>query len=568
MRWLLENAEFVRHVRNATRRQKVIFLYTGYVVIWVVVLLLHFMFLSHTASFKPRGATNVAQAVVRLVFLEMGVVNALVMVIGTAAGAAGSVAKERSTGTLDFLRLTSMSRRAIALGKILGGGVSAFSMVAASLPLWLLCMAAGGGNWLELAAFLAVGMSCALALGALGSWVALFVKRPKSGGAGHAGQAIVTVVLLATIFGGGLLRVMVRSASRRPGTAKVWSALLPLRPMYEICSGRTSRYQVAWMGAQVPGWAFCSAFYAALFLGFWGMLARRLGSDTAPAISRRQAYLSAVALAVLLGGAVAGDFWVPARARDRHVQLVAMLGLTTSLVLVMFLAPMLACTRYEWLAGLRRCRGRTGLRRFFWDERAGPVGPVLAIAAFWCLACLLPFAGTLRRGALPNAAWLLSAMSTLLCCVFLAALAENGFLRTGLRDATAYVSVILLWVAMPLLAAAVLGAVLESPSAARYVSGLTFGSLPIHAAIAGGGSGFHSAARGVGPYGPLATTFLSTLLAVMLLLLWNTSIRRGLRQKALGRGDGSGGVDPWAACVAEDLDGSRAPGPQAHDAEP
>ena len=80
MAWLVDNAEFVRHARNAARRHKLILYYTGYTVLWIVALVVHvaaIVYMERTRPLYPAESIlpNAYRQSVRLVFLEMGIIH-------------------------------------------------------------------------------------------------------------------------------------------------------------------------------------------------------------------------------------------------------------------------------------------------------------------------------------------------------------------------------------------------------------------------------------------------------------------------------------------------------------
>ncbi len=91
--------------------------------------------------------------------------------------AASAVAQEKDRRTLILLLLSRLSNSELVLGKLLASLLHVFVMLAAALPVFMICALLGGVSFGQIARAFAVTLASALACGSLGSTLALWREK-------------------------------------------------------------------------------------------------------------------------------------------------------------------------------------------------------------------------------------------------------------------------------------------------------------------------------------------------------------------------------------------------------
>lgn len=173
---VMDNPVLVKHVRSRLRPQHVI---PGVVIIVILAALTLF------ACFKLDAVRNGGA------FLLITGLQAVILYLGGTSQVATATAEARSTGILDFHRVSPLRALTVTLGFTLGASVREWVMFATLLPFSLACV--GGGNpdavgWLKT---LAAMMVSALLYHTIATLVGV-AARPRTAG----GVAVVVVFVL------------------------------------------------------------------------------------------------------------------------------------------------------------------------------------------------------------------------------------------------------------------------------------------------------------------------------------------------------------------------------------
>ena len=99
------------------------------------------------------------------------------MLFFSAVLAASAVAQEKDKKTLLLLLLTRLTNSELVLGKLLASLLNMLVMLAAALPLFMLCLLFGGVSPIQVARVYAVTVATVLAAGSLGSTLALWREK-------------------------------------------------------------------------------------------------------------------------------------------------------------------------------------------------------------------------------------------------------------------------------------------------------------------------------------------------------------------------------------------------------
>src|SRR5436305_322727 len=91
--------------------------------------------------------------------------------------AASGVTQEKDRHTLVLLLLTNLTNSEVVLGKLLASMLNVLVLLAASLPLFMLCALFGGVSFEQIGRVFAVTLATSLAAGSLGSTIALWREK-------------------------------------------------------------------------------------------------------------------------------------------------------------------------------------------------------------------------------------------------------------------------------------------------------------------------------------------------------------------------------------------------------
>ena len=126
-KYILDNPEFIRHCRTAFRKQKLISMTNIYFVALFVFYAL--VYLSMLNPNKPFSVIDYSKA---LYVINMGIIYVAYFYIGSYL-TANSLAAEKERGTFDFLRMTTIERKVLAIGKLFGGSIFLSYLIALNM---------------------------------------------------------------------------------------------------------------------------------------------------------------------------------------------------------------------------------------------------------------------------------------------------------------------------------------------------------------------------------------------------------------------------------------------------
>lgn len=307
------------------------------------------------------GAVTPRQALVALLGFEFVAGS-----IGSLAATASALRNDVRQGTLESLRLTTLTPRELLLGKMLAEPAVGYLAVLSSLPVAaLLGVAAGVPLWLVLVAYLNIGTAM-IAGGAFGLFQALQARSSKPGS--NPAAALLALVSILGVYGlGGGFIGLVQS--------ELWRQSLSL------------------FGAPVP--------YLVLFpVGFLGLAVlafraaeRRLTHGPLPPLDKAAAYFVLLVVDVVATGVLFEFNPVAGPSPRQRVGLFALVQVLMTLVLLPAITPGApALESWVW-----RYRGRTSRVRDLWLRDRSPNGlSVLTFAVVGLVALfgllLLPMA--------------------------------------------------------------------------------------------------------------------------------------------------------------------------------
>ncbi len=126
-KYILENPEFIRHSRTAFRKQKLISGTNLYFFsLFILYTLIYFTMLSPNREFS---LTDYAKAIY---VINMGIIYIGYFYIGSYL-TSNSLSIEKEKGTFDFIRMTTIERKVLAIGKLLGGSIFISYLIALNM---------------------------------------------------------------------------------------------------------------------------------------------------------------------------------------------------------------------------------------------------------------------------------------------------------------------------------------------------------------------------------------------------------------------------------------------------
>jgi hypothetical protein len=430
----LENPIFVKHVRSRLRRQP---LAAAGVVVMVLCMCIAWAGYQLNWFFSGRA------------FEWLLALQGIILIVMGASQISAAVGVSRSSGVLDFHRVSPLTPTELTLGFFFGAPIREYILFACTLPFAAL--------------FLAFGVP------SLHGFVEL----------------MILLVALAWLFHGlALLNALIRKGQRSARGAVGVVVFFVLFFFYAVRMGRfipsvalfDEDGRLTFFGYSLP-WLAVVLLYVASVLYFVFLAARRkMGSEPSHPLSKPQAIAALASLSVLfLGGIWAMD-------NDLIPEMVLLyLLVITAILLVLMVTP----DRAEYFKGLWRAKklGRSHLP--WWDDLSlNRVFLVIACAIVFCIATIAwtatrfsspgpPFPGSMSGGNLPLAI----AISVLVVAYF--GLAHQYFLLNfGGRGKTYFaLFLFLVWI-LPLVAGTIL-AMSSSTGAFGPASQLVFSLSPI-----------------------------------------------------------------------------------------
>jgi hypothetical protein len=251
------------------------------------------------------------------VFVGMSWILPLGLILGSVYTLVADLVQEEKRGTLNFIRLSPQSARAIFIGKVLGVPILVYLAVMATLPLHLLAGYTAGASTLLLAGwYLTIGCFWFL----MSSAAVLYVLL---GGI----QAIVTVLVIAYPI---CLPIMAINAFASATINR------------EYWLGKTS--ELSWFGLPIFNhtmlfYAFGSGCCLVASYGVWQALERRYLNPIATAISKSQSYLTNLCLQIWIAGFVVPLIHQSYYAKEGTISCWAVMDFMALLVSIPMLLP-------------------------------------------------------------------------------------------------------------------------------------------------------------------------------------------------------------------------------------
>jgi ABC-type transport system involved in multi-copper enzyme maturation permease subunit len=165
---------FSRELVTAPRRPRLYIARAAYVAALLILLSTAWQVLAGTQEVRNVGDLARFGATV---FQILAPLQLAVMTFFAALSAASAVAAEKDRQTLTLLLLTHLSNVELVLGKLLASMLTAFTLIFAALPLFMLLTLLGGVSFDQIARVFAVTLASALAAGSLGSLIALWREK-------------------------------------------------------------------------------------------------------------------------------------------------------------------------------------------------------------------------------------------------------------------------------------------------------------------------------------------------------------------------------------------------------
>jgi hypothetical protein len=239
----------------------------------------------------------------------------------------------RSSGILDFHRVSPLSPTELTLGFFFGAPIREYILLATTLPYALLCVGFGlpsahGLIQLMIALIAAAWLFHGLAL------LSALLTRPRAGSRGTIGVIVFLVIVFSQIMGAFLSRS---------------SILVDLDQ------------RLSFFGVSLPWLAVVLIYIGATLFFVFLAARRRMASDRIHPLSKVQAIAAMLTLSILLVGGI----WK--QESYDILQIIALYFLVgTSIVTVTMVTP----TQAEYIKGLLRARKQGESHLHFWDDLA------------------------------------------------------------------------------------------------------------------------------------------------------------------------------------------------------
>ncbi len=464
---LLDNAEWTRHVRCATRRGRSGWACAAAAMAAVLCLMVN------VACYQRYRAYATTQECFRSIFFQITGVTYLLVIVGGAIAAGSSMARERLLKTLPYQRLTGASPLAMAVGKIMGPSVLMWKAGVAAMPVSFLCVLFGGVSpWGYALAYLAIPLP-ALMFGAL---AVMLSAQPFQSNAEakqqNPGAAIIApfffLVWFSSVFvsRGGPALIGIAN-----GVAGAATCVVPIHVLWAAGTDNVLTYQVPLFNFMVSGVVLHFAVTAVALFFALAAAARRMHSDTIALWSRPQVFALAASVAILFAGILANTASAPAASRETWL---GGLLIPAHLFMVM-IAMVTAPNRYRYRAGLRARLAGEAQPNTLLDERGLGVAPTLVCALMIASAFLGTWYWLSVRSAMPAEPVRVALfMAHFLACAALYTFAAHvcRFLFTK-KQVTSYIGVLFAY-ATPTAIAGFLGNVPLSEGARATLRALAF----------------------------------------------------------------------------------------------
>lgn len=260
-KYILENPEFIIHCKVAFRKQKLI----SFTALYFIALLS--LYLIMYLSLNPITDKNLKDYFKLMYIINMGFIYMIYFYIGSYL-TSNSMASEKEKGTFDFLRMTTIDRKVIAIGKLLGGPVFPSYLILLNLPFILLFNILGDVSFSH---FIMVIINL-IVFGFLFHSMSLFtaILSPKASSANSI--ALIIPIMYSTV------------SLSLPG-----SSSNPFYSLFTPLSYRLDKSEnLSFFGAYFPAYILNAAII--IFLFYWLMkgIIRKIDSETNHIYSKKQ----------------------------------------------------------------------------------------------------------------------------------------------------------------------------------------------------------------------------------------------------------------------------------------
>jgi ABC-type transport system involved in multi-copper enzyme maturation permease subunit len=180
---------FTREVTIAPRRPRLYIARTAYCLLLLFVMSTAWLVLTGTQLVRDLGDLARFGTVL---FHFLAILQLALAIFFSALLAASAVAQEKDRRTLVLLLLTNLSNSELVLGKLLASLLHVLVVLAAGVPIFMLCALFGGISFDQIARVFAVTLASVIACGSLGSTLALWREKTF--------QALAMTVLVLVLW--------------------------------------------------------------------------------------------------------------------------------------------------------------------------------------------------------------------------------------------------------------------------------------------------------------------------------------------------------------------------------
>jgi hypothetical protein len=293
-------------------------------------------------------------------FTALAVLQAALLFLAGASQVAAAVGQAKESGILDFHRMSPQSPLGIALGFLLGAPVREYLLFACTLPFMVVLVARGHPSPATFLLVLLALLVAALLYQTAAALAALLVPRARVAAAG-----VVVAVLLLNL-----------AASGAQGAEAALTAAPTCRQA--LTTGPVLSPHVPFWGVPLPHAVLAIVHQAPLFLFLLLAVVRRFRREDAPLLSKPQAVLFYLLIAVV----VLGDVWRQTREPRVMVYTVLYVLVAAGLGLCLVVTP----SAGEVANGERVARRRGQPGPAPWSDRATNRGPLALLSAIALLA--------------------------------------------------------------------------------------------------------------------------------------------------------------------------------------
>jgi len=311
----LDNPILVKHLRSRLRIQPLI---TAIVVVQVLCLCIAWGGYQ-LGTFASGGAFGLLLTLQTIILVIIGAAQ-----VGAAVGGA------RSSGILDFHRVSPVSPTALALGFFFGAPIREYVLFASTLPLTALCLAFGTPSLHGFVQLMIVLIGAAWLIHGLAMLNAL-ISKPRS-----SSRGVIGIVVFVLFFGSYAFLGLSRSA-----------ALVDLG------------LRLSFYGISLPWLAVVLIYLSALLFFIYLACVRRMTSERIHPLSKPQGIAAMTILSILLLGGI----W-----KREEFEVLNVVALYILVIVAVLLLAMVTPTRAEYLKGLWRARKQDRSQLPPWDD--------------------------------------------------------------------------------------------------------------------------------------------------------------------------------------------------------